>query len=57
MCFEAIDDILSDNANIRFYHTSNSGMIDLGNYESLNGRGKEYNERLKAQKENNRSKQ
>ena len=27
------------------------GMIDLGNYEALNGRGKEYNEKLKDQRE------
>ena len=49
--FKDIDSILSDNVEICFFHTSNAGMVDLGNYEALNGRGKEYNEKLKAQRE------
>ena len=31
--FKDIDSILSDNVEICFFHTSNAGMIDLGNYE------------------------
>ena len=44
--FSDIDDILSESVTFNFFHTSPSGMIDAGNYEELNGRGKEYNENL-----------
>jgi hypothetical protein len=49
--FKDIDSILSDNVKIYFFHTSNAGMVDLGNYEALNGRGEKYNEKLRDQKE------
>lgn len=49
--FGDIDNILKDNVNFAFFHTSEAGMIDFGNYEALNGRGKEYNEKLRNAKQ------
>ena len=56
MYFENIDSILDDNVDISFYQTSHTGMIDIGNYETLHGRGDKFKEMLKKQKEekNNR---
>ena len=49
--FGHIDDILKDVVTFKFFHTSPAGMIDVGNYEALNGRGEQYNENLRNAKQ------
>ena len=44
-----------DVVTFKFFHTSPAGMIDVGNYEALNGRGEQYNENLRNAKQRQNS--